>query len=113
MSRKKTALAGKARAYDHSDGRISPGLSAPYPNDRATVKAPAMAELIARNAKLYGLSPREKDCAILLIRGLEWKEIAGELGISLHTVRQYLCRAMLKTRSQSSVTLAVVLVSLT
>lgn len=38
---------------------------------------------------LGGLSPRELEVADLLSRGQTPKEIAGRLGLSLHTVRHY------------------------
>lgn len=37
----------------------------------------------------YGLTPRETDIVLLLARGLSTKEIAAELAISAHTVRDH------------------------
>ena len=37
----------------------------------------------------YGLTPRETDIVMLLARGLSTKEIAAELLISPHTVRDH------------------------
>lgn len=44
-------------------------------------------------AKLYGLSPREREVLTLVARGLSTKEIARRLGISVYTVQEHLGRA--------------------
>jgi predicted transcriptional regulator len=44
------------------------------------------------------LSPREREVAILIARGLTNKEIARELGLTPGTVQQHLHRASLKLR---------------
>ncbi len=38
----------------------------------------------------YGLTPRETDLVLALCRGLGTKELAAELVISVHTVRDHL-----------------------
>lgn len=44
-------------------------------------------------AKLYGLSPREREVLTLVARGLSTKEIAKRLGISGYTVQEHLSHA--------------------
>ncbi len=47
------------------------------------------------------LSPREKEVLHLIARGLLYKEIAEELGISFHTVRQHIGRIYEKLHVQN------------
>ena len=49
-----------------------------------------------------GLSPRERDVARLIARGLRNKEIARELGIEETTVKMHRANAMLKLRAKTS-----------
>lgn len=42
------------------------------------------------------LSPREQQVAALLAQGLEWREIARRLGVSLGAVQSTINRAVLK-----------------
>lgn len=44
-------------------------------------------------ARLYGLSPREREVLTLVARGLSTKEIAARLGISSYTVQEHLGHA--------------------
>lgn len=48
-------------------------------------------------ARAAGLSPREREVAALVGRGLANKEIAWKLGISKNTVKEYLSKAYVKT----------------
>ncbi|WP_217278657.1 response regulator transcription factor [Hymenobacter sp. BRD67] len=47
------------------------------------------------------LSPREHDVLAALAKGLLYKEIAGQLGISVHTVRQHIHRIYQKLHVQN------------
>lgn len=53
------------------------------------------------------LSGRKKEVTILLASGKYQKDIARELGISLHSVKTYLQRARQQTGCESSIELAV------
>lgn len=53
------------------------------------------------------LTPRETQVTAKLAQGQSHGEIARELGISVHTVRNYVQRAKLRTGSRSSLELAV------
>jgi DNA-binding CsgD family transcriptional regulator len=44
-------------------------------------------------SEAYGLSPREREVLVLVIRGEPTKRIATRLGLSAHTVQDYLSRA--------------------
>lgn len=49
------------------------------------------------------LSPREREVALLIARGLSNKEIARELGMSEGTVKQHVHNTFLKLRSRNFV----------
>ena len=55
-----------------------------------TIETAASHELVGILLDSYGLTPRETDIVLRLCRGLTVKEIAGELIISGHTVRDHL-----------------------
>lgn len=63
----------------HPDGRIAVILE--------PARAPEIAPLIAM---AYGLTPRERDVARLVIQGLSTEEIANSLFVSKHTVTDHL-----------------------
>jgi len=44
----------------------------------------------------YGLSPREEDVLVMLLRGVHMKEVAASLGCSYSTVRTHAQRAAKK-----------------
>ncbi len=44
----------------------------------------------------YGLSPREEDVLLMLLRGVHMKEVAASLGCSYSTVRTHAQRAARK-----------------
>lgn len=58
----------------------------------------ASARIIAR---AYGLSPREQDVALLVLRGRRTKDIAGTLFVSPYTVQDHLKRIFHKTGARS------------
>jgi len=51
---------------------------------------------VLRNEHLLRLTPRERDVADGLMRGLENKDIATELKIGTHTVKKHIDKMMLK-----------------
>ena len=53
-------------------------------------------EQLRRIVQQYGLTPRERDVASLLMNGLTSKEIAQQLDLSAHTVKGYLHFIMTK-----------------
>jgi DNA-binding NarL/FixJ family response regulator len=53
------------------------------------------------------LSIREQEVKSLLIKGLSYKEIAGQLGISLSTTKIHCSRVLQKTKCNSRIHLAV------
>ena len=53
------------------------------------------------------ITPREADVLRRIVRGLSNKQIAGELGISAHTVRDHVCSLLRKFSSGSRTHLAV------
>jgi DNA-binding CsgD family transcriptional regulator len=72
-------------ALTEPDGSRSNAIVLIAPVSRAEV-----APLLAR---LYGLSPREREVLALVARGCSTKEIAGQLGISSYTVQEHLSHA--------------------
>ncbi len=65
-------------------------------------KAERDREVQGLRALAESLSPRERDVARLIARGLRNKEIARELGIEETTVKMHRGNAMLKLRAKSS-----------
>jgi DNA-binding CsgD family transcriptional regulator len=62
---------------------------------------PVPSRLVARLAREDGehagrLTPRERECLVLLAAGMRRQEIADELGIAHETVRSHLSRAYLE-----------------
>lgn len=55
-----------------------------------TIEAAAAGDLVPILLDSYGLSARETDIVLLVCRGIGTKEIAAELSISVHTVRDHL-----------------------
>ncbi len=55
-----------------------------------TIDAAAAGDLVPILLDSYGLSDRETDIVLLVCRGIGTKEIAAELSISVHTVRDHL-----------------------
>jgi DNA-binding CsgD family transcriptional regulator len=53
----------------------------------------------------YKISPREKDVVKYLIKGLQIKEIAAKLFLSIHTVRNHIRHIYEKCKVQSQVEL--------
>jgi DNA-binding NarL/FixJ family response regulator len=49
----------------------------------------AARKMLVTRAKALGLTARESHVAILLVHGCSAKEIARELGITLHTARRH------------------------
>lgn len=68
-----------AAALDGTSGQVAVTI------DRATAS-----DLVPLLLSSYGLSKRETEIVLSLCRGLGTKEIAAELGISSHTVRDHL-----------------------
>jgi len=62
-------------------------------------------QIEANNRTLEKLSSREREVLELLCDGFKSKEIADKLKISIHTVRTYRARIMLKTEAKNVVTL--------
>jgi two-component system response regulator FixJ len=63
--------------------------------------APAGAGLAEVQARLDGLTPRERDVLLPLVRGYSNREIAEQLGISVKTVDLYRGRVMKRMQAQS------------
>ena len=63
--------------------------------------APAGAGLAEVQARLDGLTPRERDVLLPLVRGYNNREIAEQLGISVKTVDLYRGRVMKRMQAQS------------
>jgi DNA-binding CsgD family transcriptional regulator len=57
---------------------------------------------IDRQLETWGLSPAEKELALLLLKGLSHKEVAGVRGVSEATVRQQARSAMTVARTMRS-----------
>lgn len=53
------------------------------------------------------LTPRQLQCVRLLCMGMIQKQIAGELGVSLKTIRYHLQSAYARTGTSGQVTLAL------
>lgn len=70
-----------------------------------------MADRIDRTsaAPLQRLTPRERDVALRLVRGLPDKAIALELGLSHWTVKQYVGQILIKAAAANRTQAAMVL----
>lgn len=68
---------------------------------RETPAQPASAALAEVQARLDGLTPRERDVLLPLVRGYGNREIAEQLGISVKTVDLYRGRVMKRMQAQS------------
>jgi DNA-binding CsgD family transcriptional regulator len=72
-------------------------LSEPDANGRAstvvTIEPLARREVAPLLFRLYGLSPREREVLVWVVRGEPTKRIAHHLGLSAHTVQDYLDKA--------------------
>jgi DNA-binding CsgD family transcriptional regulator len=55
---------------------------------KRAISSPGLGEAIDRQLDRWGLSPAEKDVALLLLKGLSHKEIGQIRGVSEATVRQ-------------------------
>ena len=64
------------------------------------MKQLAQVEVIA-NFPLRPLSRREEQCTFWAAEGKRANEIAGILGLSVHTIRQYLDSAILKLKARN------------
>jgi DNA-binding CsgD family transcriptional regulator len=98
------AVATRARSHHSStqiatrmrgaSGRWRRVTAAPMEDDNqrvAVVIEPARpGDLVPILLESYGLTPREVEIVILLARGLATKEIAAELSLSSHTVRDHI-----------------------
>ena len=60
-----------------------------HPTDRHQIALENIARLLFGAALAGRLSPRQVETALLMARGLTSTEIADELGISVHTVRDH------------------------
>ncbi|WP_177429720.1 response regulator transcription factor [Pseudomonas mangrovi] len=68
---------------------------------RQVQRAPTGAGLAEVQARLDGLTPRERDVLLPLVRGYSNREIAEQLGISVKTVDLYRGRVMKRMQAQS------------
>jgi DNA-binding CsgD family transcriptional regulator len=66
-----------------------------------TVQPPRRDELLERVGSLYRLTDREHQVLALLCRGLSTTDVAADLGISPHTVRDHVKRLYRKTGTRS------------
>lgn len=88
--------------------RLTAALSGPSPRLEELA-----AELLERHGSrdterlLAELTPLQRDVALLVVSGATNSEIARELHLSPHTVRNYLSRIMAKFRSRNRTELAV------
>ncbi|HEU4563649.1 MAG TPA: helix-turn-helix transcriptional regulator [Gemmatimonadaceae bacterium] len=58
-----------------------------------TIEPAARREVAPLLFRLYGLSPREREVLVWVVRGEPTKRIAHHLGLSMHTVQDYLDKA--------------------
>jgi DNA-binding CsgD family transcriptional regulator len=70
---------------------------------------PPLAHTPAVHQALDGLSPREREVATLIARGLQNKEIAALLGTTVNTVRKQSIRVFAKTGSHGRLALALLM----
>ena len=66
-----------------------------------TIEAAAPGDLVPILLDSYGLTDRETDIVLLVCRGISTKEIANELSISVHTVRDHLKAIFAKSNVNS------------
>lgn len=64
---------------------------------------PVPPRLLARLTKPDPLTPRERECMVLLASGFKRQEIADELGIGVESVRTTVKRAYLKLGAHNTV----------
>lgn len=69
-----------------------------------------MADRASEPDSLVGLTPRERETAILVGEGLSNAEISGRLRMGITTVKTHVASAMAKTGSDNRVQLAVTVV---
>jgi DNA-binding CsgD family transcriptional regulator len=90
---------GELRVRGHSGRWYGPRASLTEPDEFGRSSSIVMitplgpAEMANLLAKLYGLSPRERQIVALVARGYATKEIAARLGISVYTVQDHLDNA--------------------
>lgn len=96
------AWLGELRVRGHSGRWYSLRASLTEPDESGRSSSIVMitplgrAEMANLLAKLYGLSPRERQVVALVARGYSTKEIAARLGISVYTVQDHLDNASVK-----------------
>ena len=66
-----------------------------------TIDAAAPGDLVPILLDSYGLTDRETEIVLLVCRGIGTKEIANELSISVHTVRDHLKAIFTKSNVNS------------
>jgi DNA-binding NarL/FixJ family response regulator len=76
------AIADAVEDVLHGGAPINPRVARMVLNMFASQQAPPKAD--------YGLSPREREVLELVVQGLVKKEVAGQLGLSYHTVDNHL-----------------------
>jgi DNA-binding CsgD family transcriptional regulator len=74
-----------------------------------TLEPAGRAELLPVLVALHGLTPRERDVAALIVRGLGTAAVAEGLGISHHTLRDHLKAIFAKTGVRSRAELTALL----
>jgi DNA-binding CsgD family transcriptional regulator len=91
--------AAHLRARGRSGGwyALRATLAEPDANGRCatvvTIEPAARREVAPILFRLYGLSPREREVLVWVVRGEPTKRIAHHLGLSTHTVQDYLDKA--------------------
>jgi DNA-binding CsgD family transcriptional regulator len=95
-----TALLGRLRALGRAEREARAavaGLAADLDRSRAEAERwraeagahlAGLGELIDRQFERWGLTPAEKETALLLLKGLSHKEVAGLRGVGAATARQ-------------------------
>lgn len=93
------AAAARVRARGRSGQwyTLQAALSEPDTDGRTstviTIEPLAKREVAPLLFRLYGLSPREREVLVWVVRGEPTKRIAHQLGLSAHTVQDYLDKA--------------------
>jgi DNA-binding CsgD family transcriptional regulator len=96
------AWLGELRVRGHSGRWYSLRTSLTEPDESGRCSSIVMiapvgrAEMANLLARLYGLSPRERQLVTLVARGYSTKQIAAQLGISAYTVQDHLDNASAK-----------------